>query len=180
TALHRLRRAACLEAGHQSLECIDSPRCHPETRIAVLDDIMSWVNSETLNERILWLSGPPGAGKSSIAQTVSEKCHDESKLLSSFFFSRMDARRSDGNRLVPTIAYQLATEIPEANSIMIEQISDDISILKSTMAIQMTDLVLATLRRLETGAKKSQVSHIPYLVVIDGLDECRDSSMQFK
>ncbi|KAF9008390.1 hypothetical protein BDQ17DRAFT_146391 [Cyathus striatus] len=102
----------------------------------------------------------------------------ESKLLSSFFFSRMDARRSDGNRLVPTFAYQLALKIPEAGSVIIGRISDDISILQSTMAVQMTDLVLATLRRLETGAKKSQVSHIPYLVVIDGLDECSDSSMQ--
>ncbi|KAF9008459.1 hypothetical protein BDQ17DRAFT_1219259, partial [Cyathus striatus] len=154
------------------------PRCHPETRIAILNDIMSWVNSENPNERILWLSGPPGAGKSSIAQTVSEKCHNESKLLSSFFFSRMDARRNNGNRLVSTIAYQLATTIPEANEIIMKQISSDISILGSTMAKQMTNLVFSTLGQLEKGAKKSQVSHIPYLVVIDGLDECRNPNMQ--
>ncbi|KAF8989280.1 hypothetical protein BDQ17DRAFT_1547623 [Cyathus striatus] len=62
--LHLLAQVACLEAGHRSTERGDSPKWHPETRIAVLHVIMNWVSSEELNKHILWLHEPAGAGKS--------------------------------------------------------------------------------------------------------------------
>ncbi|KAF8989293.1 hypothetical protein BDQ17DRAFT_1257017, partial [Cyathus striatus] len=166
-------------ASHQSEEHFDATKCHPEIRTAVLNKIMSWVNSEEPNEQMMWLRGPAGAGKSLIAQTVSEICHNESKLLSSFFFSRMAAGRSDGNRLVPTIAYQLATTVPEVNGVIIDQMQQDPGILKHSMEIQMQRLILQPLSWLETDVMNViQDSHIPYLVVIDGLDECQDCQMQ--
>ncbi|KAF8981171.1 hypothetical protein BDQ17DRAFT_1242530 [Cyathus striatus] len=58
--------AACLGAGHCSAECSNTPKCHPETRKAVINDIMSW-------EHILWLTRLAGAGKSSIIQTIAER-----------------------------------------------------------------------------------------------------------
>ncbi|KAF8982583.1 hypothetical protein BDQ17DRAFT_1228099, partial [Cyathus striatus] len=76
-----------LGAGHKSAERGDPPKCHPETRKAVINDIMSWVDSNEPNEKIMWLQGPAGAGKTTIAQTVAERCDKEMKLVSSFFFS---------------------------------------------------------------------------------------------
>ncbi|KAF8987844.1 hypothetical protein BDQ17DRAFT_1258173, partial [Cyathus striatus] len=92
------------------------PKCHPETRTAVINDIMSWVDSKNSKEKIMWLRGPAGAGKSTIAQTVAEKCDKENKLVSSFFFSR-SAGRDDGHKLVPTIASEMMIAIPSTKNL---------------------------------------------------------------
>ncbi|KAF9004368.1 hypothetical protein BDQ17DRAFT_459050 [Cyathus striatus] len=197
TQLHHLADSACLGAGHQSKERFDVPKCHPETRIAILEDIMSWVNSKNPKEHMMWLSGPAGAGKSSIAQTVCEQCHFEQKLLSSFFFSRTAAGtgRDDGNRLVPTIACQLAIAIPEARDHIVDQLEKDPTLLTYSMEVQMQKLVLDPLAQVYEQLRNptnsqnpdstatQRVAHVvgfrlPNLVVIDGLDECHDPQMQ--
>ncbi|KAF9004367.1 hypothetical protein BDQ17DRAFT_1408845, partial [Cyathus striatus] len=185
TKLHHLADSACLGAGHQSKERFDAPKCHPETRIAVLDDIMSWVSSENPKEHMMWLSGPAGAGKSSIAQTVCEQCYRDKKLLSSFFFSwtATGIGRDDGNRLVPTIACQLAIAIPGARDYIIDQLEKDPSLLSYSMEAQMQKLILDPLAQVyerlpDPANSHNPDSHLPTLVVIDGLDECHDPQMQ--
>ncbi|KAF8977065.1 hypothetical protein BDQ17DRAFT_1203519, partial [Cyathus striatus] len=76
-----------LGAGHCSAECLNALKCHPETQKAVINDIMSWVNSKHSKECILWLNGPAGAGKLLILQTMAEICENQNKLILSFFFS---------------------------------------------------------------------------------------------
>ncbi|TEB20194.1 hypothetical protein FA13DRAFT_1645330 [Coprinellus micaceus] len=70
-------------------ERCDAPKCHPETRTAVQEDIISWITTQ----RIMWLSGPAGAGKTAIAGSVAETCEDMGLLAGSFFF-----RHSQGLR----------------------------------------------------------------------------------
>ncbi|TEB27828.1 hypothetical protein FA13DRAFT_1599064, partial [Coprinellus micaceus] len=53
----------------------DAPKCHPETRVAVQNDIMSWIEHgerENTPKRVLWLSGPTGSGKTAIAGTIAD------------------------------------------------------------------------------------------------------------
>src|SRR6201999_1469958 len=48
--------------------------CLPGTRTQLLDNIFTWIHSSDPNsERILWLSGPAGTGKSSVANSVAER-----------------------------------------------------------------------------------------------------------
>jgi len=54
---------------------------------------MSWVANETKGERMLWLYGDVGAGKSAIAQTLAERCY-KAQLLAVCFFSRNDGARA--------------------------------------------------------------------------------------
>ena len=61
--------------------------------------------------RMLWLNGPPGVGKSAIAQTVAERLKEENKLAATFFFSRRGS--NNAHQLFTTLAWQLAFYIPE-------------------------------------------------------------------
>ncbi|KAF8985410.1 hypothetical protein BDQ17DRAFT_679476 [Cyathus striatus] len=175
--LEYLANAACLAAGHQSEERHDAPKCHPETRKAVIDDIMNWVDSMDPNKRIMWLQGAAGAGKSSIAQTVAERCSEENKLISAFFFSRTatGTGRDDGTRLVPTIAYQLAISVPLTADLITSEFVKDKAILSYSMEVQMKNLVIKPLKEVN---ECHALPHVPYLVIIDGLDECKKPEMQ--
>ncbi|KAF8984543.1 hypothetical protein BDQ17DRAFT_1499354 [Cyathus striatus] len=152
----RLTKASCLGASHQSEERYDAPKCHPDTREAVINDIMSWVNSKD-PKRIMWLHGPAGAGKSAILQTVAEQCYREKKLL------------------VPTIAYQLGNFLQSAKELIINEIEENKALLSHTMEIQIEKLVLKPMLSLNM---ESNTSNLPHLVIIDGLDECNRSEMQ--
>jgi len=101
-----LHRATATTAFHNSDERFDPPKCHPNTRLAVLTKIMKWIQwGEDLHAFIMWVYGPAGAGKSAIAQTIAEMCEEEIILLASFFFSRNDPSRSTVKPLIATIAY---------------------------------------------------------------------------
>ena len=57
-------------------ERFDPPKCHPNTRVAVLAENMQWIQAikESAPEDVLWLYGSAGAGKLAIAQTIVEVC----------------------------------------------------------------------------------------------------------
>jgi pantothenate kinase-related protein Tda10 len=65
--------ATATAAFHNSDELFNRPKCHPNTRLAALSKIMKWIKQEGgLNTFIMWMYGPAGAGKSAIAQTITE------------------------------------------------------------------------------------------------------------
>ncbi|KAF8986854.1 hypothetical protein BDQ17DRAFT_1548354 [Cyathus striatus] len=181
--IRELRNAACLAAGHKSAERGDAPKCHPETRTAVINNIMSWVDSKDLKERILWLHGPAGAGKSTIVQTVAERCDKENKLVSSFFFSRT-AGRDDGHKLVLTITSQMVIAIPATKEFVVSQLKQDSAVLTYAMEIQMQKLVIEPLQHaMSLGCSDDHSTSgiggvMPHLVIIDGLDECKEPHVQ--
>ncbi|TEB23117.1 hypothetical protein FA13DRAFT_1582030, partial [Coprinellus micaceus] len=75
---------------HDSKERCDAPKCCKDTRIAVCQDIASWMrhgDEGDTTQRIMWLSGPAGAGKTAIAGSMAELSEDEGSLAATFFFS---------------------------------------------------------------------------------------------
>jgi len=68
---------SAMGAVYNSLERqkLDAPKCHPNTRVAVIQRIIDWILGEiALAALILWLYGAAGAGKSAIAHTLAEIC----------------------------------------------------------------------------------------------------------
>ncbi|KAF8990784.1 hypothetical protein BDQ17DRAFT_1393068 [Cyathus striatus] len=179
-------KSICLGASHQSEERYDAPKCHPDTRKAVINDIMSWVNSKDPEKRIVWLHGPVGAGKSVIAQTVAEMCFMKEILVASSFFSRTatETGRDDGTKLVPTIAHQLGNTVGHAKEIIIDELERNDALLSHSMEVQMKKLVLKPLETMyfpgsfSNMKTKSNTSQLPHLIIIDGLDECNRPEMQ--
>jgi len=173
----------------------DPPKCHKNTRVAVITKIMDWVkgtmdpqtfilwfcnptaDAPTTDAFILWLYGPAGAGKTAIARRVAELCEAQGLLLASFLFFRSDPKRNTMEPLGANIAYCVYCAIPSTNELIKHAIEADPLIFTYSIEVQLTKLVFEPLRLL--ASQGYFVSRkFPRLVVIDGLDECLDQGAQ--
>jgi len=173
-----LHRATATAAFHNSDKRFDLPKCHPNTRLAVLSEIMKWVKWEgDLTSFIMWVYGPAGAGKSAIAQTIAEMCEEEMILLASFFFSRNDPSRNNVKPLIATIAYQITLNLPHVRDAILGAVEHDPLIFSKSLTVQLKSLIIEPLRPLvDAGFFNEPTSY--RLVIIDGLDECSDPKVQ--
>jgi AAA ATPase domain len=158
-------------ASHDSKERYPPPRCHPDTRRAVLDRIDEWIQDTDQRTRIFLLHGPAGAGKSAIAQTIAERT-DGKELVSSFFFSRGNHERNSNEKLWTTLAFHISTSIPDLRSIIGATVTNTPGIFGKNLDIQLMKLIIEPLQ-----SYKPQSHPFKFLVIIDGLDECRGNSV---
>lgn len=181
-AFHNLQEAVAPGAFHNSKDRFDPPKCHPNTRLAILTRIMSWVYREEsaniVGAFIMWLYGGAGAGKSAIAQTIAERCEAEHLLLASFFFSRSDASRNSADKLIGTIAYQICLNVPGAREIVERVIERDPLVFKRSIQSQLTLLIVEPLHQIQLETGYFNDPSCLRLVVVDGLDECQNPDVQ--
>jgi len=137
--------------------------CLKGTRETVLNDIDSWTKDSNQSP-VFWLNGLAGTGKSTIAQTVSERIFADGQLGASFFCSRDFEDRSDLHFIFPTLAFQLAHKFPKFRSAFVSLLQSDPGVARESLYRQMEKLIVEPL-------KSADVSTI---IVIDALDECRD------
>ena len=90
-----------------SVEYDKHKACLAGTRTELLNDIEQWIHSEGECERILWLAGPAGTGKSSVANSVAQKMDSLGRLAASFRFDRGQAERTPG-MLIGNLCRQMA------------------------------------------------------------------------
>ncbi|KAF6755307.1 hypothetical protein DFP72DRAFT_1121725, partial [Ephemerocybe angulata] len=166
---------------HDSKERCNAPKCMPETRVAVQDEILSWItdgHKDTEPKTILWVTGPAGTGKAAILGTIAERCKADGTLAATFFFSSFSgslARRSK-THLVSTLAYQLLEHkgldrVGQVGACMSQAIRGSPAILQKRLQTQLEELVLLPFRqRAPTGA--GPMSQNRMAIIIDGLDEC--------
>jgi NACHT domain len=166
------------DAFHDSGDRFDPPKCHPNTRLAVLDDIMRWVQDLAQSKDLLWLYGPAGAGKSAIAQTIAEMCVKLNLLVASFFFFRSSSSRNNEKRLMASIAYQLALSIPETRPFIGSAVHLDPSIFDKSLETQVETLIIGPLEKARSNTTPAMTDKWPRLIIIDGLDECDGNSIQ--
>jgi len=133
---------------------------------------MNWINDPSPRESVLWLNGPFGNGKSAIMQTTAETLRNDPQmshlLAGSFFFGRGKPGRDKAKYLVPTIAYQIATNIPWMRNPIESALCRDPTILSKSIEAQLRYLITEPFRR---TLDQSAPFHTP-TVIIDGLDEC--------
>ncbi|KAF8951073.1 hypothetical protein BDZ97DRAFT_1604575, partial [Flammula alnicola] len=164
-------------AFHTSDENYDAPKCHPKTRLAILKEIMDWLNDTDEPHHAMWMRGAAGAGKSAIARTIAQMCDEQGQLSSSFFFSRTasDARRSDETHLVATLAYQMSENIPEIRQYISTAILTNRFIFDLGLDAQIYKLIVTPLAQLSNS---SSILILPKIIIIDGLDECHNKDAQ--
>ncbi|KAF8810999.1 hypothetical protein BYT27DRAFT_7231790 [Phlegmacium glaucopus] len=166
-------------AFHNSAERYDPPKCHPQTRVAVIQAIIDWIEDGQKTSFIKWLNGPAGAGKSAIAQEIAELYHKSGRLAASFFWSRNVAGRNNEERLVASLAYQLLIAIPQIRGYIEEALENDPSLLSRSLATQMESLVVEPLEKVFGHHQQRPVnSELPKLIILDGLDECGTAESQ--
>ncbi|KAF8645902.1 hypothetical protein AX16_007497, partial [Volvariella volvacea WC 439] len=154
--------------------------CHGDTRAAIIEDIISWIQDPQRSKDILWLQGPPGTGKTTIAKTIGKMLADDETssgegLAGEFFFFKGDRSRNTSKSLAITVAYRLAIAYPEIGKEISKTLSQDPAILKSDWKTQWRKLVVQPVRR---SCAASGVFILPSVIIIDGLDECGEAQDQ--
>ncbi|KDR67017.1 hypothetical protein GALMADRAFT_26769, partial [Galerina marginata CBS 339.88] len=176
-----LRRHMAPGAFHNSSERYDPPKCHPQTRVAVIQAIIDWIEDGQKTSFIMWLNGPAGAGKSAIAQEIAEMFHKWGRLAASFFWSRYAAGRNNEERLIASLAYQLLIAIPPMRAYVEEALEVDPSIFTRSLEAQMESVIVEPLEKVfvhnhwHQGPVNSEDSK---LIILDGLDECGTPDIQ--
>jgi len=148
------------DAGYQ---CGNRRGCLGGTRKDVLGEIERWLISEQ-NQRVFWLNGLAGTGKSTIAQTFAETAFADGKLGASFFCSRDVANRSNLQMIFPTLASQLAYQYPLFRKELLQVLKARPDVGRESLCSQMEKLIVGPLK----------AAHISTLIIIDALDECKD------
>ncbi|RXW14715.1 hypothetical protein EST38_g11140 [Candolleomyces aberdarensis] len=172
--------------------------CFPGTRLQVVKNVNKWARSNitTVSEpHVRWMHGYVGSGKSSISQEVCETSKREDRPVVSFFFFRNAGDRTKIWRLPTTLASQMAAAIPQTEPLIRKAVQRNPALLSPPgEAVSLQDrmhcLVYEPFKAV-VQRKKSLVyepfkalvrrkkvvgalTQGPFLIVLDGLDECDD------
>ncbi|KAF5323731.1 hypothetical protein D9619_012972 [Psilocybe cf. subviscida] len=160
---------AILNAGGRA----DEVRCFPGTREEVLAKIEVWIDAKEPNSReprIFWLSGPAGAGKSAIVQTLAERCMARSVPMANFFFFRADATRNHARPVVATLLFQLVKLYPKLKPLIEDALVENPIIFNQAVHDQFEHLIKDPFHAIMHH--DPSVEQWPIVILIDGLDEC--------
>lgn len=144
---------------------------------------MEWIVGGDRTPSILWLHGPAGAGKSAIAQTISQMCKDSNLLAAAFFFSRNYFDRSNGKLLIATLVHQIASTFPQTRRYIEKSVRKNMNVFERNIVAQAKELLVVPMQDLRGSFLHflrmlfSNPTH-PRLLVVDGLDECNDPNVQ--
>ena len=141
----------------------DRRGCLKGTRRDVLLQIEQWFTDKR-DQRVFWLNGLAGTGKSTIAQTFSEVTFADGKLGASFFCSRDFEDRRNLQAIFPTLAFQLAHRYPQFRAQLLLVLRDNHDVERESLSSQLEKVIVRPF-------KESQIST---LIIIDALDECKD------
>jgi NACHT domain len=155
-------------AAHDSSRGDAPSSCLEGTRVAILEEILSWAESAN-GERppVYWLNGLAGIGKSTIAKTVAERAQGKAILGASFFFSRSDEPLRDPRLVFPTLAFDLAQSDSAFRTVIVEALRKDPKLGHKKLLHQIEGLILAPLSKVNPVPS-------PTLIILDALDECEE------
>lgn len=141
--------------------------CLPDTRVDILSLIINW-SADPCHKSIFWLCGMAGEGKSTIARTIARTLTAQKRLAANFFFSRGRGDLSHADKLVSTIAVQLAATSRPLKKYICEAIAEDDSLGRRNMRDQWTKLIYQPISRLGGDLQLPRI----LVFVFDALDEC--------
>jgi hypothetical protein len=143
--------------------------CLNGTREESLRAIMDWAQSGSTP--VFWLSGRTGTGKTALVKTACRRLGEMNMLGAGFFVNRDEPRRV-GDRMVQTMAYDLAQNHPEIGMLVSAAIQRCPHILGCPIGEQLMTLVTEPLEALV------EKSSSPIVLVIDGINDGRQSIHQ--
>jgi hypothetical protein len=149
------------------------PRCHPGTRLAILERCIYFVRHCDGTRKMRWVVGAAGVGKSAIMQSVTESPKLPVKYHASVFLSING--RNEGTKTITTISYQLAAKCDLYRQVIEDKVNRDPSLLQSSMAVQFEKFIVQPFIRNHDLNSAGRV-----LIIVDGLDECNNTRTQLE
>ena len=137
--------------------------CLRGTRVDILLQLEHWLEDKRA-QRVFWLNGLAGTGKSTIAQTFAEIMFADGKLGASFFCARDSKDRSNIQAIFPTLALQLAYRYPLFREQLLQVLRANPGIGRQSLCSQLEKVIIGPFK----------VTRIPTLIIIDALDECKE------
>ncbi|RAK95232.1 uncharacterized protein BO80DRAFT_275102 [Aspergillus ibericus CBS 121593] len=146
----------------------EKPICHEGTQREIRDAIHRW-SEDSEGKSILWLSGLPGTGKSTVLRTIaaelSHRDFNSPRLGASFFFNKNDLVGSNIRNLFPTLACDLVETVPGFGAAVSQAIGMKRNIQDRSIEDQWRCFIQDPLLTLK-GTFHSQI-----IVVLDAIDE---------
>ncbi|EKM77076.1 hypothetical protein AGABI1DRAFT_108438 [Agaricus bisporus var. burnettii JB137-S8] len=149
------------------------PRCHPGTRLAILERCRYFIVNCTGEKKIRLVVGAAGVGKSAIMQNVAESPSARVTFQASIFFSING--RNDGTNAIITLSYQLAAKFESYRQFIEHEITRDPSLLQSSMSAHFKKFIIEPFIH---HPRLNSVGRI--LIILDGLDECNSPRSQLE
>ena len=157
---------------HDKNSAVKRDTCADGTRIKILNEITVWANDLSMESpSVFWLTGQAGAGKTTIAYTIAKQfAEGRSTLLGgNFFCSRLFGETRSLQRIIPTVAYQLADTCETYRAAL-----HDVDTSKAVHSHGVHEQIEKFL--FQPWIKQKHYHGLPtYLVVIDALDEIEES-----
>ncbi|WP_197443608.1 toll/interleukin-1 receptor domain-containing protein [Maioricimonas rarisocia] len=128
----------------------------------LLDAVEKWRTAPKRDSRLLWITGPPGSGKSAFAAHLAHYGRD--RVIAVQFCEFDKPEHGDGRRIVRTLAFQIATRLPDYRKLLLTL--PEINELDEKNPSELFDYLLARPLQLAIGGGRER-----YLIVVDALDE---------
>jgi NACHT domain len=139
--------------------------CLPNTRTDVLKLVVDWANDTRSEQKMLWIRGLAGSGKSALSTTIANTFRDSRQLGAFLFFDRDVTERSNPTNVIRTLAHQLGTSDPRLGVAIRTAIEKNPNITISPLTHQFQKLILEPLFELQLIAPT-------IVIILDALDEC--------
>ena len=148
-----------------SMDASNRSTCLEGTRTQVLQYITDWASRPSPDQRILWLHGLVGSGKSTISKTVADFFDERERLGAFVFFDRDVEARRQPSSIIRTLAYKLGSFDPLIGESIATAIKNTSDITQLTLVRLFSSLIVDPLLSLSATTE-------PIVIVIDALDEC--------
>lgn len=152
-------------------------RCLLNTRVAILEDVNAWIRGSG-NEKTAWIFGHAGSGKSALLNSIAKNLENARIPFTCFICKRDDAERSDVQRVLPTICYDLTqfygdyrgtisdiTDQPTGRTILTGDVASQGELLFG-FGDSLSYNVISP-----AGVRRPSI----HVILIDALDECKDT-----
>ncbi|KAL8952405.1 MAG: hypothetical protein Q9222_001682 [Ikaeria aurantiellina] len=127
-------------------------------------DYNSWRTGAKDASKVLWLTGQPATGKSTIAAYVVKQLYDCNMDCGYFFFRHGDRSKSSVATMLRSFAYQMALTNPRIRSEILSMHDNGVAIDADDERTIWRSIFLTRIFRTDF--------HQPYFWIIDALDEC--------
>ncbi|KAG8739560.1 hypothetical protein FRC10_005449 [Ceratobasidium sp. 414] len=150
-------------------EALDVGRtgCMPNTRREVLQDLREWVHYGK-SQRVYWLSGIAGTGKTTVAYSLCEWLENSGKPAASFFCSRDLPNCRNVKRILPSVSYQLARLSRPFRCAVSSALEQDSELCNRPVDEQFNRLIAGPFQNV------GHTFGVDVIIVLDSLDECED------
>ncbi|KAG8846507.1 hypothetical protein FRB91_000721 [Serendipita sp. 411] len=136
-------------------------------REPILKRVVDWAHDNT-QEKVFWMTGMAGKGKSTIAYTLCERLKDDGILGASFFCSTTEDETHNMRHLIPTIAYALSENSQRMADALLRALEG-----KDVGDMNLRD-TFTTLISSPASVSESPFRGQTRIVVLDGFDQVKD------